>query len=325
MNKVLVVVGPTAVGKTELAVEMAKKFNGELVSSDSKQVYKQLNIGTGKDVPLGAVPIIEHGYPVYEIDGIPLWGYDLVDPKDEFSVAEYVKHAKKIIESIWNNSKLPIIVGGTGFYVQALLDGVETMDIPQNKPLRRQLDVMKVEELFEILAQLDATKAASLNSSDRKNKVRLVRAIEVADARIRGLKEADQIAPIGADSLFVGITTDREILNKRIEQRVKRRVEMGLINEIEQLLESGVMWEDQSMKSLGYRQWRGYFEKSKAKGVIVREWTQEEQKYAKRQTTWFKRDKRIEWFDAAESNYIEKVERSVQKWYSSSKNESTKS
>lgn len=319
MNKLLVIVGPTAVGKTELAVRLAKKFNGELVSADSKQVYKYLNIGTGKDIPLGATTEKISGYPSYEIDGIRLWGYDLVDPKDEFSVAQYVDHAKRLIALIWNKNKLPIIVGGTGFYVQALIDGVQTLDIPQNKPLRKQLETMKVEELFEILARLDATKAAALNSSDRKNKVRIIRAIEVADARIRGIKEGKNITPVEANTLMVGITADRKIINERIEKRVYKRVEMGVINEIEALLEMGVMWQDQSMTSLGYRQWEGYFNNSKAKEEIIKEWKQEEQKYAKRQMTWFKRDKRIVWFNTENRKYLNNVEQTVQKWYSSIK------
>jgi tRNA dimethylallyltransferase len=325
MNKLLIIVGPTAVGKTELAVELAKKFDGELVSADSRQVYKHLNIGTGKDIPVGSQPQIIDGYSVYEIDGVRLWGYDLVDPKEEFSVAQYVTHVKKILQKIWQDNKLAVIVGGTGFYVNALIDGVETLDIPQNKPLRNQLELMKVDELFEILAQLDATKAASLNSSDKKNKVRLVRAIEVADAKIRGIKEKGKtkIDPIKADILMIGIATDRETINSRIKQRVEKRLEMGVEQEIESLIENGVIWQDQSMSSLGYKQWKDYFEHHKDKDQVIKEWQQDEQKYAKRQMTWFKRDKRIMWFDTSAENYSSEVERCVQKWYSST-NEGTK-
>lgn len=318
------IVGPTASGKTELALDMAKSFEGELVSADSRQVYKHLDIGTGKDIPFGKEPQVVDGFPVYKVEKIKIWGYDLVDPKEEFSVAQYVSKAKKIVENIWKRNKLPIIVGGTGFYVHALIDGVETLDIPKNEPLRHQLETMGLDELFEILAQLDATKAASLNSSDRKNKVRLVRAIEVADARIRGVKHKDKIQPLIADTFMVGITADREIVNQRIKQRVEKRVKMGIVEEIEWLIENGVIWQDQSMSSLGYKQWREYFEKSKDIKLVISEWERDEQKYAKRQMTWFKRDKRINWFNTLEANYVDEVERTVQKWYSSNKDESPK-
>lgn len=324
MNKLLVVVGPTAAGKTELGIEMAKKFRGELVSADSRQVYKDLNIGTGKDIPVGAKAEYIKGYPVYEINGVKLWGYDLVDPKEEFSVAQYVVAAKNIIEIIWEKNKLPIIVGGTGFYVQALISGIETLDIPQNKPLRRQLELMATEDLFEILAQLDASKAASLNISDRRNKVRLIRAIEVADAKIRGVKSDTTITPLNADTFFVGITSDRKIINSRIKSRVIKRVKMGAVKEIELLIDKGVIWQDQSMSSLGYRQWRDYFERGKSEEMVIKEWISEEQKYAKRQMTWFRRKKNINWFDISAPDYHFRVEQIVKKWYSSINHEIAK-
>lgn len=317
MNKLLVVSGPTAIGKTDLAVNLAKKFDGELVSADSRQVYKQLDIGTGKDLPPDTKFTFRNnklgGY--YFMNEVPVWGYDLVDPYQDFSVAQYVKSARAIFNDIWTRNKLPILVGGTGFYVQALLDGVETLDIPQNKPLRKMLETMNVDEVFEILAQLDAAKAASLNSSDRKNKVRLVRAIEIADARIRGQKSSG-IKKVNADILAVGLTADKNIIKNRVEKRVSQRINDGLIDEIKRLLDQGVTWDNQSMTSMGYSQWKEYFEGTKTKNEVVEIWIHDEQKYVKRQMTWFKKDKRINWFDTQNKGWQKKVEDMVQKWYS---------
>src|SRR5690606_16821682 len=143
--------------------------------------------------------------------------------------------------------------------------------IPQNKPLRNMLETMNVSELFEILAQLDATKAASLNSSDRKNKVRLVRAIEIADARIRGHKESS-LEKINADILFIGLSAEKDTLDNRIIKRVHERISSGLIEEINTLLESGVAWDNQSMSSMGYSQWKPFFEGTQTKEEVVAKW-----------------------------------------------------
>lgn len=318
------VVGPTAVGKTELALHLAKKLNGELVSADSRQVYKDLNIGTGKDVPLGSHPQNVNGFPVYQIDNIPVWGYDLVDAQNEFNVSQYVAAAKEIINFIWEKHKLPILVGGTGFYIEALIKGIDTMDIKPNKSLRKQLETMEVTELFEILARLDATKAASLNSSDKKNSVRLVRAIEVADANIRGKKMNRNVKPLEADVLKVGVVMSKEKHKEIISRRVHARVEDGIEQEIKDLLDRNVNWKDHSMSSLGYKEWKEYFSGKKTRNDVIEEWIQDECKYAKRQLTWFKRDKQINWYDPFEKNYLKKVEELAQKWYPSTKDENTK-
>lgn len=186
-HKLLVICGPTATGKTALGIYLAKKFEGELVSADSRQVYKGMDIGTGKDLPGNSKLEIRNSKlgGSYKVAGVPIWGYDLISPKEEFSVARYIKIAGKIIKDIWERDKLPILAGGTGLYIKGVVDGIPTAFIPKNIALRESLGKRGVRELFEILAEMDAVKAASLNISDKKNPRRLVRAIEIASSKLK--------------------------------------------------------------------------------------------------------------------------------------------
>lgn len=323
MKKILIICGPTATGKTLLGLSLAKKFNGEIVSADSRQVYRALDIGTGKDLPKNSkrqMPSDNLGENIcfYEINGVRVWGYDLVEPHKDFSVSSYVRFVKRILEQIWQEKKLPILVGGTGLYIKAVIDGISTSFIPPNENLRKNLEEKDVDELFETLAQLDSIKAASLNSSDKKNPRRLIRAIEIAQYKL-GEKEGFNKGSLGLGEsvLFIGLTDQREILQERIEKRVEERIKNGIEEEVHNLLEMGVSWESQSMDSLGYRQWQDFFEGRKSKEEVVKLWKQEEKQYAKRQMTWFKKDKRINWFISSDKKMPEKVEKLVQKWYKS--------
>ena len=340
MKKLLVISGPTAIGKTPLALHLAKVLAsdpkgsprargssepvagpaGEVVSADSRQVYKGMDIGTGKDLPKNSKLKTKNsklgGY--YNIKGVKIWGYDLVEPKEGFSVAQYAETANRIIENIWRRKKLPILAGGAGLYIKALVDGIPTVAIPKNEGLRSSLGGREIKELYDILAQLDPIRAASMNASDRKNPRRLIRAIEVADYKVRA---KDITRNSGGsqdfDDLFIGLKAPKKILDARIEKRVERRVRQGIEKEIESLLAKGASWGMQSMTCLGYRQWKYFFEGKKTKEEVVSLWKKEEVSYAKRQITWFKRDKRINWFDITKSDYPKNVEKLVKKWYSS--------
>ena len=312
MIKILVVCGPTATGKTSLALALAQKFKGELVSADSKQVYKSLDIGTGKDV---SPDFRKKGY--YEYKGIKIWGYDLIGPKDEFSVSQFVTFARDKIGEIFKKGRLPILVGGTGLYIRAIVDGISTVEVPKNKALRKNLAEKSVEELFELLAQLDPIKAGSLNVSDRKNPRRLIRAIEIGTWKLEYGAFVEKRPRAYQSVLMVGLNTDKKVLFKKIEQRVDERLRAGIEKEISSLLKKGVEWQDQSMSSLGYRQFRRFFEGKESKKEAIEAWKKEERKYAKRQMTWFKKDSRINWFDISKSDWRENVEKLVKKWYSS--------
>ena len=318
MEKLLIICGPTATGKTKLALELAKKFDGEIVSADSRQVYKYMDIGTGKDLPTNSKfqnskTLSMGGF--YTINGVKLWGYDLVSPKKEFSVAQYERVARSIIRGIWGRKKLPILTGGTGLYIKAVIDGIETASIPKNIKLRESLEDRTVKELFEILSNVDSVKSASLNLSDRKNPRRLVRAIEIAQNNLSGKSKKRQTA-LKADVLMIGLTVPKKMLNKRIKERVKKRINQGIEKEIEKLLKMGVNWNMQSMNTLGYKQWREYLISKKTKKEVIDKWIKDEIQYTKRQNTWFKKERRIKWFDMSKRAYKKDMETEVKKWYS---------
>lgn len=303
-NKILVICGPTAIGKTTLGLSLAKNFNGEIVSADSRQVYKHMDIGTGK----------EWG------DGIKIWGYDLVEPTENFSVFEYYKFAKSKISDIWSRNKLPIIVGGTGLYIKSLIDGIPTVDIPKNDNLRKTFISMSVLELFDKLAVLDSAKAASLNSSDKKNSRRLIRAIEIAMWNIENgqqkkvVESRKEILDKDIKTLLIGLTAPKETFIKYIENRVEKRMNEGFIDEVENLLKLGVSWKNQSMNSLGYKEVEGFFKAGLTYEEFIEKWILNEMKYIKRQLTWFRKDKRIKWFDITDKKYPINVEKLVKIW-----------
>lgn len=304
-KKILVICGPTATGKTSLGFNLAKIFNGEIISADSRQVYKYMDIGTGKEWH----------------NDVKIWGYDLVDPKDNYSVADYFREMKVVIEGIWDRNKLPIIIGGTGLYIKSLIDGIPTVDIPKNESLRESLEKMSVNEMFDKLAVLDSAKAAQMNTSDKKNSRRLVRAIEVAVWNIENstqkkvVEKRKRVLDKNVDTLLIGLTAPIEILIKNIENRVEKRMNNGFIDEVEMLLKMGVTWKNQSMNSLGYKESQAFFKEGLSYEEFIKKWIVNEMKYVKRQMTWFKKDKRAIWFNTTDINYVENVVNLVNKWY----------
>ena len=304
MKKLLVICGPTATGKTGLALELARKFDGEVLSADSRQVYKGMDIGTGKD--LGEI----------EKSGIKVWGVDLVFTSEKFSVAQYLEVGERVVEEILDRKRLPIVVGGTGLYIKGLIDGISTTQILPNFDLRLRLNKLSASDLLAELSRVDSEKVEAMNGSDRKNPRRIIRAIEIARSKNQGLGIQNESK---YDVLWVGLKIEKEKLKKRISDRVKERLNDGFGDEINELLKNGVGWDDQAMQALGYRQWRDYLEGRISRNEAVSEWIRQEQKYAKRQMTWFGAEKRISWFDVSEKEWREKVEAVVQKWYKSSR------
>lgn len=322
MKKLLIVCGPTGTGKTSLAFSLAKKFNGELVSADSRQVYRGMDIGTGKDLPVDSKWQIVNGkwdgrkLGYWETpEGIRIWLLDLVEPHEDFSVAHWYRAAQVILERLWREDKLSILVGGTGLYIKAMVDGIQTIAVPRNTALRAKYEGKTADELFEILAQLDAVRAAKLNISDRNNPRRLIRAIEIAQFRGEAVS-MNRFIKAKPDTLFIGLTAPLTQLFKRIDKRVGERVRRGAQTEIKRLFTKGVPWDSQAMTGLGYRQWREYFEGKADESQVIKNWKRVEREYARRQLTWFKQDKRIKWFDISEKNWQEKVESKVRAWYS---------
>ena len=271
MKKVFVITGPTATGKTKLGVELAEEFNGEIISADSRQVYKYLDIGTGKDR--------KHFQ----------WGIDLVLPNEQFSVADYVKYAIRVVRDVWKREKLPIIVGGTGQYIKELLYPSETLHIPPNEELRS-----KNYELWELqneLQKINPEKWERMNDSDRKNSRRLIRAIEVAG------EKTDAIASLQHDALVIGLTAPLEYLCKKIDERVEERIKLGMEKEKEKLKKMGYFPD-----AFGYKE------------TSVEEWKNHEHQYAKRQLAYLKKYlPEIQWFDISH-DYSSKIRQILSRW-----------
>ncbi len=277
MQKVIVILGPTATGKTKLAIKLAKDFNGEIISADSRQIYKYLDIGTGK--------VTEE-----EKNGIVHYGIDIVDPKKNFSVIAYQKYALKKIKEIIKKGKVPIICGGTGFYIDAITRNFILPEVKPDLKLRRELAQNSPLVNFEILKKLDPVRALNIDS---KNNVRLIRAIEIAKA-IGEVPKVIEKKP-KYEFIKIGLNLDKEILEKKIALRVKKMFQDGLEKEIENLKKLGI--KDERLKDFGFEYYNPTLEK-----VI-----NGSKKYAKRQMTYFKRDKEINWFSPKDYKKIKNL------------------
>lgn len=280
--RILVLVGPTASGKSAIAVEAAKRFNGEVVSADSRQVYRGLTIGTGK-------------ITTQEMDGIPHHLLDVADPQEIFAVSDYKKLAEKAIDEIVSRGKFPIICGGTGLYVDTLVLNLEIPEVPPNPELRDKLSDKNTAELFRLLEELDPDRAETIDS---KNPRRLVRAIEIATAL--GKVPEKLYGPEKYDPIFIGIKIDPEELKIKIRDRLRSRIESGMIEEAEQLHKEGLSWERMESLGLEYK-----YESLLLQGKLTRDEFEKELlqaiiDYSKRQMTWFRKNPRITWLTPLE-------------------------
>ncbi|MEK7169561.1 MAG: tRNA (adenosine(37)-N6)-dimethylallyltransferase MiaA [Patescibacteria group bacterium] len=277
-RKIIIIAGPTASGKSALGITLAKKFGGEIISADSRQIYKGLEIGSG------AVNKKEAG-------GIPHYLINVTNPKKTFAVSEYKRLARKKMETIWKKKKLPILVGGTGLYIRAAVDGLVIPDVKPNPKLRRKLEKKSVSELSLILKKKDVRRWREI---DQKNPRRLVRAIEIAMAL--GKVPAIKINPLAAEVLFLGIRKEGKMLESAVRKRVAKMVREGLVAETKKLAKAGVP--ERKIREFG-------FEYSNilafiggeiaSKPELIDKIAKSTRDYAKRQMTWFKKDGRIIW------------------------------
>lgn len=285
--KILVLVGPTASGKSDLAVKLAKKFNGEVISADSRQVYRGMDIGTGKITPS-------------EMHGVPHHLLDVVSPQKTFTVADYVRKGERALVGILGRGKLPIVCGGAGFYISALVDGVVLPDVPPDPNLRRHLNKKTVQELFILLKTLDPRRAKTI---DAKNPRRLIRAIEIA--RTLGKVPIAKQRPPTYDILWLGLRPPNEILRQKIHSRLfarlrltsggQARIKEGMVAEAKHLHRQGVSWKRMEEFGLEYRYLARYLQKKVTKQEMLAELEKGIWRYAKRQMTWFKKNKLIQW------------------------------
>ena len=287
-NRIIVVLGPTATGKSELAVKLAKKYNGEVISADSRQVYKGLDIGTGKITKK-------------EMSGVPHHMLDVVHPKKTFTVAEWKIEADKKIKEIVSKGKLPILCGGTGFYIQAIVEGLVLPEVPPNTKLRKELTNKSSESLFLILKKLDPERAENI---DAKNPVRLIRAIEIAKSLGKVPKIANNNTPY--EILQIGLDSKDADLKTKIKKRIDSRMKKGMLKESVNLNKNGLSFKRMESLGLEYRLLSELIQNKIDKNEFKLKLENEIWQYVKRQRTWFKRDKKIKWFEPRNLNNIEK-------------------
>ena len=286
-QKVIVICGPTASGKTALSIELAKKINGEIISADSMQIYKDMDIGTAK-------PTKE------EMQGIKHYLLDFVSPEERYSVAQYKQDAKRAIKEVLEKGKVPIIVGGTGLYVDSLIYEIEYNDIKIDEKYRRELEEIAekqgLEKLYKMAIEIDPIAMKKISENDKK---RIMRVLEIYNltGKTKTQQELESRKnPIEYDYRVFAINWDREILYQRINKRVDIMIEQGLIDEVKKILNTYSQFPT-AMQGLGYKEVVDYINGTYTKEEMIEKIKMETRRYAKRQLTWFRKNKQTIWLD----------------------------
>jgi len=305
MNKLIAVVGPTGIGKTKLAIELAQKFQGEIINADSRQVYRFMDIGTAK--PTKA-----------ELTVVPHHLIDIISPDDDFSLADYQRLAYQKIDEIQNRDKIPLIVGGSGQYIWAVLEGWVIPKVPPDREYRRELEsraaVGKADELYQELALVDPAAAAKI---DRHNVRRVIRALEVnrQGKELFSTQRKKQQPPY--DIFTIGLTAERKELYRRVDARVDAMLSSGFVNEVKDLVKKGYTLDLPAMFSIGYREIGQYLEGKMTLDEAVYKIKVGTHRFIRAQYTWFRRDdERIRWFDVG-NNRVAEIETAVKLWVKS--------
>ena len=279
MQKVLVIVGPTAVGKTDFGIECAALFNGEIISGDSIQIYKGLNIGSAKPTVSEQSRARHHLIDIKEAD-------------ENYSVKQFQELGRSCIKDISERNRLPIIVGGTGLYIKACLYDYVFFDEDEDD---YQYPDLSNEELYELLRQKDPEALEKIHVNNRKRLIRALNIFEKHHQGISSIKKQQEHKPI-YDALIIGLMADKETLYQRINRRVDKMMEEGLIKEIDGLLEKGISFFDQSMQGIGYKEFKAYYDKEKSLEECVEEVKINSRHFAKRQYTFFKNQLDVNWY-----------------------------
>ncbi|WP_110929710.1 tRNA (adenosine(37)-N6)-dimethylallyltransferase MiaA [Bacillus massiliglaciei] len=285
-KKLLVIIGPTAVGKTKLSIELAKRFNGEIISGDSMQVYKGMDIGTAK-------------IKETEKEGIPHHLLDILEPEQEFSAAQFQSRANEAIQEIHTRGKLPIIVGGTGLYIQSVIYDYHFSESPSNPEYRQELErevkEKGIESVFQKLQAVDPDSAGRIHPNNSR---RVIRALEIYHCTGKTMSEqlSEQTKEWKYDTCIIGLTMDRDLLYSRINARVDEMVNEGLFEEVSSLYHKGLR-DCQSIQAIGYKEIYGFLEGNLTKESSIEALKQNSRRFAKRQLTWFRNKMDVKWFD----------------------------
>lgn len=297
-GKLLVIIGPTAVGKTKLSIELAKRFNGEIISGDSMQVYKGMDIGTAK-------------IRQEEMEGIPHYLLDIKEPHESFSAAEFQEKANRCIEDIHSRGKLPIIVGGTGLYIQSVIYDYHFSESPSDPDYREKLE-QEVREsgigpVFEKLKEVDPDSANRIHPNNIR---RVIRALEIFHCTGKTMSDQleQQPSEMKYDTCMVGLTMEREQLYNRINQRVDKMFEDGLVKEVQSFFDQDLR-DCQSIQAIGYKELYDYFEGRASLEDAADTLKQNSRRYAKRQLTWFRNKMDVIWFNMTDlDGFAKKIE-----------------
>lgn len=288
MQKLLVIVGPTAVGKTEISIQLAQKLNGEIISADSMQIYRGMDIGTAKPT-------------LAEQAGIPHHMLDIVDPGKPFSVADYQTLARQKIEEITARGRMPVLAGGTGLYVRAVIDPYNFIpadtDWDLRARLKRQAEEAGLAALYQWLSEIDPVAAERIHANDER---RIIRALEVYQTTGQPLsfweQQTDKQKPL-YDLIMIGINRPRAELYQRINQRVDLMLEQGLLAEAQDLMAQGLDENFIASQAIGYKEFFAYLHGEESLAEATEKLKQSTRRYAKRQLTWFRADKRVQWLE----------------------------
>lgn len=302
-EKLVVIIGPTAVGKTNLSIQLAKKLNGEIISGDSMQVYRGMDIGTAK--------IHED-----EMEGIKHHLLDIKEPDESFSVAEFQQIVRSTITDIHNRNKMPIIVGGTGLYIQSVIYDYQFSDVPDDLAIRQKLeeeiDKNGVEAVYERLTAIDPESAKRMHPNNTR---RVIRALSVFYSTGKTMTEwqKHQEHELLYDVALIGLTMERSKLYERINRRVEMMVDQGLINEVKGLYNRHIR-DCQSIQAIGYKELYEYFDGKVTLDEALENLKQNSRRYAKRQLTWFRNKLHVEWFDLTDEKNNKKMNDEIFKY-----------
>ena len=304
MNKIIAIAGPTAVGKTKFAIEVAKAFNGEVVSCDSMQLYKYMDIGSAKPTPEEMAQAKHHLV-------------DFLDPRDEFSVSRYQEIAKEAINDILSRGKIPVISGGTGLYLNSLLYNMDFSSVPGDYSYRNELTELAEKEgneyIHNMLAQQDPEAASKIHPNNVKKVVRALERLKEGEGKIKQFSDIKE-ETTDYEAILIGLTRDREELYNRINLRVDLLMEAGLLEEVQQLMNMGLTPDNISMKGIGYKEIMDYLDGKYSLEEAIETVKKNTRHYAKKQLTWFRRYDKMNWLDISKFTSDDEAIEDMKKW-----------